>query len=95
MVNHTRIKIPKKYQPLIYEISYFGDSYELNLMECCDIDGGCHLYSYETQKELLSDLPSIWLIPSEKEYKRIYGSELLDDYREDYKSINGKYPPKE
>ena len=96
MINKTKIRIPKKYQPFISDITYCYGLYELNLKECCDIDGGSHMYSYETQRELLSELPGIWIISSEKKYKRLYGDDgLINDYREDYKAIKGEYPPEE
>ena len=95
MINYTNIKIPKKYEPFIHDVDYWEKEFILNLRECCDIDGGSHLYFYNTQDELLNDLSSIWIIPSEKEYVYLFGESLLKNYREDYKRINGEYPSKE
>lgn len=95
MINKTNIKIPKKYQPFICDVDFWGNMYSLNLVDACDIDGGSHLYSYDTQKELLSDLKNIYVISSEKRYLNYYGEDLLREYRESYKKITGKYPPKE
>lgn len=98
MINYTKIKIPKKYQKYIIDVSFWDGMYTLNLEDACDIDGGAHIYDYDTQKELLSELSSIFVISSEAEFKAYYGGRgdiELNDYRESYKKIIGKYPPKE
>ena len=89
-----KLRIPKKYQGYINEVDYWGDMYSLDLKTCCDIDGGSHLYNYETQRELLQDLPSIYVIKSEEDYLYNFGEDFLENYREEYKELMGEYPPK-
>ena len=94
LTNCGRLKIPKKYQGYISEVDYWGGMYSLCLETCCDIDGGSQMYNYETQRELLRDLSSIYIIPSEKDYLYNFGEDFIEEYRESYKKLTGNYPPK-
>lgn len=99
MNNYTSIKIPKKYQPYIYEIEKIDDGWEgayysVALIECCYVDRGTHTCSYDTRAELLGDLENIQIIKTEEEYIRDFGEDLISDFREDYKGLFGSYPPK-
>ena len=91
MTNKTNIRIPKKYENVIYEVWYEGeDGYWASLKECCISDTTeCHWVHEDTVKEFLSALKDIVIISAEHQAS-VFGVDTLDEYIEDVSTLTEK-----
>ena len=103
MKNSTNIRIPKKYENVVYEVWSEGeDGYWANLLECCICDDTeCHWVHEWTVKDFLKSLQNI-LIISEKRQASMFGNDTIEEYRKDLALLTeqdwknfGKYYHKE